>query len=736
MSPAKAVGLRRTFLWLAALAAGLLQAAVLAAAIPGNGPAAPRTVEAIAATAATGGEPMIRLASGEIVPLPGPRMGALRPEAVALVEGGAAEGRPEALAGAVWLEGDSRRSLAVRVAAWTATGWGETRLISPPSTGSQTALSAARLADGSWLVAWSAFDGHDDEIAWSRGRAGGEWSAPRRLTADQVPNITPAVAAAGSGAVIAWSRMGAGGYRLLTARFDDGAWSAPAVVAPAGSLYPSFAAAGQGEPLLLLYRTAQPAGWAALELDAAGRPLRQAEIADLQAPAGPGGGGPGRGGALDRPALSSGVSGAAGPVGRAGTGDPATATFSWPERGEVRTAAWHVWQAPAPAGAAAGTASGSRAAGGAPPATGSGPEAKAGSPLLFVAFGDSITAGFGDGADLGGYPGRLQTLLTAALTTPVQVQNNGLFGETTAEGLTRLPGVLQRAPGATGLLLMEGTNDINAKVSMDTTIQNLDAMAHDAESLAIKVYHATVPPRQTSAATDGDNHITGALAGGVRQLAWQTSRGLVDPFEVFFVLNPDSLTDDYFDKLHPNAAGYDLMAQTFADVLTGVDDVPPVTGMVSPADGAVDIPADTDIEVDLYDFGKGIDVANTSLLINGQAVATTPAGDSTKLAFRYQPPSPLAGVINVGLDTQDLASPPNVFNGTVAQFQIVGTFFLPGDLNHDGVVDGLDLIIFAYSFGAHRFNTNYSQAADLNGDGVVDGRDLAILAANFGKRSF
>jgi hypothetical protein len=221
-------------------------------------------------------------------------------------------------------------------------------------------------------------------------------------------------------------------------------------------------------------------------------------------------------------------------------------------------------------------------------------------------------------------------------------------------------------------------------------------------------------------------------------LAWEKGRGLIDPFEVFYVLTPNwqQLYLGGDDKLHPNADGYTLLAQTFADVLEGIDTVPPVTGTISPAPGSQNVSPNAEIEVDLFDFGAGIDIANTELLLNDQVVQTTPGGDEHKLEFRYQPPQPLEGVVNLGIETRDLATPPNSFDGGLSQFIITGTTFLPGDLNHDGIVDGLDLLIFAPCFGAHRYSSNFLLICDLNGDGVVNGLDLAILAANFGKSSF
>ena len=668
-----------------------------------------------------GGRELLLLTGGArpaILPPPGERVGKLLAEPLPLVAGGR-------LAGLAWLEGDDPRALGVRYAAWNGGGWSAPRTVSAPGQGSQLALTSCRLADGSWLLAWSAFDGHDDEIVWSAGGNGsGTWTPPRKLTLNRVPDITPVLAPAGSGAVIAWSQLAGDGYRLLVARYRDGRFGEPVVAAPGGSLYPSFETSPGTDRLRLLYRTAEPRGWAALELDAGGQPRRVAAAPDPSQGAEGGrtaAGAAAAGGALDRPALA---------------GDGNRAVFSWPGGGAARTSSWQPWQPPATAPAIAAAFGDHGSERGEPRPRRAPASPLDASPQTYVAFGDSITSGYGDPKGIG-YPGRLEALLSTDLSVPVTVINDGMFGETTGEGLTRIGSALQ--PGVTAVLLMEGTNDINAKVSVDTIVQNLDMMASQAETVGIAAVHATVIPRLSTADTDPTNVITATLAGAIRELAWERSRTLADPFEVFFYLTPDAMSMDYLgggDKLHPNGAGYDLLAQTFADVLTGTDLVPPVIGTVSPANGQQNVPASVGIQLDVFDFGAGIDVANTHLLIDGQTAAVTPTGDKRKLQFLYQPAAPLAGVVSIGLQTQDLASPPNTFNGTVATFEVVGTFFLPGDLNLDGIVDGRDLLLFAPCFGAHRYDPNFQLICDLNGDGIVDGRDLAILAFNFGKRSF
>jgi hypothetical protein len=215
-------------------------------------------------------------------PLPAPPGQASRSRSgpVLLVDGGR-------LAGLAWLEGDGERAFAVRSAVWTGRAWKAPERVSFPGPGSQLGLTGAVLADGSWLLAWSAFDGHDDEIVWSR-RLGNAWQPVKRLSADNaVPDITPALTAtADGGALVAWSRYDGHGYALRMARFARGAWGDEHAAAPTGALYPTFLGAAK---LLYLDAGAQggPRGWSLLDLDPRGRAKARASVAS----------------ALDRPAV-------------------------------------------------------------------------------------------------------------------------------------------------------------------------------------------------------------------------------------------------------------------------------------------------------------------------------------------------------------------------------------------------------------------------------------------------
>jgi lysophospholipase L1-like esterase len=357
----------------------------------------------------------------------------------------------------------------------------------------------------------------------------------------------------------------------------------------------------------------------------------------------------------------------------------------------------------------------------------------------FFAFGDSITFGVGDdpARTAPGYPPRLQSLLQAAGVSATVV-NSGMSGEKTPDGLTRLNNiVLPQTKAGDILILMEGTNDINKAIGIETTINDLETMASNAEARGLSVIQATVIPRPPDAKVDSDNLLTEQLNGRIRNLAGLRGRKEADPNEVF--LNVPNLFSGFYSNApddhvgHPNAAGYDILARVFSNLIQGIDVVSPVPGIVLPVDGDTGVKPDKPIQVDVWDFGRGIDLANTFLLVNGQQIATVPQGTAQHASFVYQPPAPLSGIVTVTLRSRDLATPPNVFDRQVAKFTIQGTSALQGDVNGDGRVDGADLILFGLRFGAQRGAANYLATADFNADGQIDGLDLAILAANFGQ---
>jgi len=51
------------------------------------------------------------------------------------------------------------------------------------------------------------------------------------------------------------------------------------------------------------------------------------------------------------------------------------------------------------------------------------------------------------------------------------------------------------------------------------------------------------------------------------------------------------------------------------------------------------VSASAPITVEVWDFGAGIDLAATTLEVNGVPTGATPTGDPKKVTFTYQPPA-------------------------------------------------------------------------------------------------
>ncbi|NJL29063.1 MAG: hypothetical protein HC897_14840 [Thermoanaerobaculia bacterium] len=187
----------------------------------------------------------------------------------------------------------------------------------------------------------------------------------------------------------------------------------------------------------------------------------------------------------------------------------------------------------------------------------------------FLAFGDSITHGFGDtGVDCaipssnGGYPPRLERLLRQLGVDTPEVESFGVCGEMTAAGLSRIDSVL--AEGGDAILLMEGTNDISGQVSVETIRFNISEMARKAREAGIEPVYSSVIPRTPAASPDGNNARAFLLQTVLMDDAEVGGFAFANPFEVFSDL-PDLFLNYYSDPFHPNSLGYDRLAEAFVE---------------------------------------------------------------------------------------------------------------------------------------------------------------------------
>ena len=66
-------------------------------------------------------------------------------------------------------------------------------------------------------------------------------------------------------------------------------------------------------------------------------------------------------------------------------------------------------------------------------------------------------------------------------------------------------------------------------------------------------------------------------------------------------------------------------------------------------------------------------------------------------------------------------------------YPLINPFELEGDINHDGIVNILDLFLVARAFGSEPGDSNWDSDADLNYDNIVDINDLTTVTMNYGR---
>lgn len=156
----------------------------------------------------------------------------------------------------------------------------------------------------------------------------------------------------------------------------------------------------------------------------------------------------------------------------------------------------------------------------------------------WVAFGDSLTAGYG-ASDGGGYPALLSKRLDLA------IQNLGASGESSADGLKRLADVEALRPRV--VLLCFGGNDVLQRLPRDRMFANLGAIIdrlHARGSFVVLI------------GIRGPSLIGDVHAKGFKQLARQKNVLLVPDLLDGILGRPDLMSD----QVHPNDAGYEKIA--------------------------------------------------------------------------------------------------------------------------------------------------------------------------------
>lgn len=165
---------------------------------------------------------------------------------------------------------------------------------------------------------------------------------------------------------------------------------------------------------------------------------------------------------------------------------------------------------------------------------------------VILAFGDSLTYGTG-ASGLKDYPNILAEL------TSLKVINEGVPGEISSEGLKRLPALLDEYQPKL-LILIHGGNDMLRKIPPEQTADHLNKMVEEAASRHIDVVMLGVPQPNLWMLASADFY----------QRIAEDRNVPVDLNTLPDILGNNNLKSD---MIHPNDAGYQLMADNIFKLL-------------------------------------------------------------------------------------------------------------------------------------------------------------------------
>jgi acyl-CoA thioesterase I len=164
---------------------------------------------------------------------------------------------------------------------------------------------------------------------------------------------------------------------------------------------------------------------------------------------------------------------------------------------------------------------------------------------VILAFGDSLTSGTGATPETN-YPAALEKLIGR------RVVASGVPGEVTADGLERLPEVIEEEQPKL-LILCHGGNDLLRQIGEAQAEVNLRAMVALAKSKGIQVVILAVPKPG----------LTLALPGYYVKIAEEFKLPIETDILRSIMASPALKSD----TIHPNAAGYQKMAEAIAKLL-------------------------------------------------------------------------------------------------------------------------------------------------------------------------
>ncbi len=197
-------------------------------------------------------------------------------------------------------------------------------------------------------------------------------------------------------------------------------------------------------------------------------------------------------------------------------------------------------------------------------------------PNVYFGYGDSITAGFGS-SDLQGYAIKLQNLLGPYFGR-ADVRKFGRYGTNSAEGQQKARQWIGQARAAY-VLILYGTNDWQDQTCQNKgpdacfTVEMLREIIDVTRSVDSLPVLGTIPPVNPALAPAGRNTWIDQMNVQIKAMAAQ-QQVLVADVNAAFKANSAGLAPLFSDDVHPNDAGYQVLAQAWFGAITRARSAP------------------------------------------------------------------------------------------------------------------------------------------------------------------
>jgi len=173
-----------------------------------------------------------------------------------------------------------------------------------------------------------------------------------------------------------------------------------------------------------------------------------------------------------------------------------------------------------------------------------------------------------------------------------------------------------------------------------------------------------------------------------------------------------------------------MLTLTFNVQLVNSDATPPTISILSPENKTYYIPPPDGFIIDIYppptpqtcvplNFTVDEMTSWIGYSLNGQANVTV-VGNTTLTGLT-------CGSHNI------IAYANDTYGNMGSSETVYFTVTIFGDINGDGIIDIMDLLIIALAYGSQPGDPHWDPDADINNDEIVDIMDAVIIGVNFGK---